>query len=269
MTARCHSVRSEGAALGKAERDVHGLDRGTGRALDEVVDSGDDDDPACGPVDREPEERSVGPDHVGRARDLSLRQQLDERLVGVRQLPGRADVGIRGARSNRRGGSRKDSAGHRDDDGREGDPDVGPSGILQRLTDLGDVPVCAADRIRVRAAEHFACQQVRFEALPCPRRADGEHADDVARIDHAGSHPRRERQTHRRGVAAGCGDASRAREGVTDLPARDGQLGNAVDPGLRVRPAVELLPRCRIAQPVIGAGVDHEGHISEGIRVLR
>ena len=38
-----------------------------------------------------------------------------------------------------------------------------------------------------------------------------------------------------------------------------GQFGQAVGPGAGVRGAVELLPRGRILQPVVGAGVDDDG----------
>ena len=138
-------------------------------------------------------------------------QQLHEQLAGVGVLPGVAHR--RGIRAGHDAGRRRreDAARHRHDDGRERDGRLRGARPAQRLRDLGDVPVHAAHRVRVRRTEDLAAEQVRLQALAGARRADGEHRDEVAVLDDARTDAGGERERDGRRVASGCGDATRLR----------------------------------------------------------
>ena len=192
-------------ALGQAQRDVHGLDRGARGALDEVVDGGDDDDAVRGPVDREPDQRGV-------------RAERRRRCAGTRPRAAAARTSRRRRRPPTRRGSRHPSRRRRSArcvvarmpraigtrtgvkeiaDALVRGPRLGAPCAGERLADLGDVPVRAADRIRVRAAEDLAREEVASSGS-CPHRdgPDREHGDDVGRVDDAGGDAGRETQAH-------------------------------------------------------------------------
>ena len=201
----------------------------------------DDDDAVRGAVDRESEESGVGAHHVGGARELARREQLDEaprrrrrlptlaRISVVGRLPGRSGAelvarmpraigtmtGVNEMRMPRSALDRPRLRTRRPPDSarrrctrircRIGSPHPRRG---ESLADLGDVPVRAAHRVWIRRAEDLAREEVRLEALARAARADRENGDDVGRVDHAGGDARRETEAHGARVAAGCRDAA-------------------------------------------------------------
>ena len=89
-------------------------------------------------------------------------------------------------------------------------------------------------------------------------RAAGRDDDDVG-IDEAGLHRRRQRQCRDGRVAPGHGDPPRPAQHV----ALTRQLGKPVGPGPGVDPAVEGLPGRCVAEPEVGATVDHDRVVAE------
>ena len=81
-----------------------------------------------------------------------------------------------------------------------------PRGGGERLADLGDVPVRAADRVGVRACRGSrSASRFVLRLLPAPLGPTASTRDDVGRIDHAGGDARA------RGSGSRCWRCSRAR----------------------------------------------------------
>src|SRR3954452_2655913 len=100
VRSRRHPHQRQTGHLGQAEGEVGALDRRSPGALGQVVDGRDDDQPAGVGVDGELQGDGVGAEHLRRRRPLALRQQVDERLVGVGLL-------VRSARCLRVGSGRE------------------------------------------------------------------------------------------------------------------------------------------------------------------
>ena len=123
----------------------------------------------------------------------ALRQQVDERLVGVGVLPRGPDR--RGVRPRCQPGGRggEDAAGHGDQRRRERRPTPAP-----RRPRRGSArsPGCAGARRRRRTAQRSpgprSPSRCGLSAFARARRAAGQDGDDVSRLDHARGEPRRE-----------------------------------------------------------------------------
>ena len=191
-----------------------------------------------------------------------MREQPDERLVGVGGLPGRADRGGLDAGDEPGGRGRQNAARHRDQGRGERDRHVGSAGDPQVLLDLRNVAVGAADRVGLGGPERLGREQVRLERLACAGVPVGEHCDQVGGLDHAGRDPGRQPERDGGDVAAGHGDALGAHQ-CAALGRRRGlpgvqQLRKAVGPAPGVGAAVELPPGRGVGQPVVGAQVEHD-----------
>ena len=163
-------------------------------------------------------------------------QQLHERLVAVRGLPRAADVGVRRTRRDRRRRGREDAARHRHEDGREGDADAFVRALRVssrgRASETATAPrrapggsrgcagACRRRRTGSRVPRISLARRFVLRLLPAPDGPDGEHRDDVGRVDDPGRDAGREAQAHGRRVAAGRGDAGRADEPLALLRSR-------------------------------------------------
>ena len=119
-------------------------------------------------------------------------------------------------------------------------PSAGAAGGDERLPDLGDVPVGAADAVRVRRSEDLARRGgVVLRLLPAPLGPDGEHRDDVGGIDDAGGDARA-RGSSATVLALQPGAAMRVaptrRSRCLPPFAADRKLGHAVGPRLGKSP---------------------------------
>ena len=199
--------------------------------LTQVVDGARDDDPPGAPVHSGLEMGRVAAQGGRRVRLLPLRQDMDERLVGIGR--GQRAVGVGGGhrlgRTSRHRG--QDAARHRRQDGghRQAARTAGPA-------DLSDM-LMPADLVRRHVAHDLCAEQVGFRLAAGPGRTAGGHDHHVLGIGHTGDDERCQRQDHGDGVTAGVGDATAG----SDNGAGTGQLGQPVRP--------------RWVQPVVGAEV--------------
>ncbi len=119
----------------------------------------------------------------------------------------------------------------------------------------GRVPVPAAHAVGAHRAHHLGADQIDFGRLTGPGGSGGGNDYNVVGLQQVVAETRGKGQQDRRRVAAGHGDPGGAPECLTLA----GKFREPVGPGAGVRGAVELFPGGRILEPVVGAGVDHDG----------
>ena len=212
-------------------------------------------------IHRELQGRVVGPQHGLGGRPLTLREQVDERLVPVGRAVHLPHPGLVHAGSEHGGGRGEDSPGHGSQGGSEGQGDLRAPGPPQALLDLGRVPVPSAHPVGGHGPHGLRAQQVRLGGLARPRGARrGDDHEVLGRHD-AGRERRCQREQRTRGVAPRHGDACGPAQTVPlRAPARiHDQLGQTVRPRARVLRAVERLPRLGGREPVVRTGVHHHG----------
>ena len=116
------------------------------------------------------------------------------------------------------------------------------------------MPVPAADAVGAHGAHDLRAEQVGLERLAGARGAARRDHDDVLAVGEATGDRGQQCQGDRGRVAARNGDPA----GAGQSGALAGEFGQPIGPGAGVRRAVEGLPRLRVEQPVVGAGVDDE-----------
>ena len=198
----------QAGGLVETEGEVGALHGAAGGALGEVVDGGDDDDPAdrsstrtCRCAALLPRTSTVRGHWPSGSRwtngsSAYAVSQASRTLAGVGAGP----------EPGRAGG--EDAAGHRREGRGERDRDTGsPAAAREVLLDLGGVPVPAADAVGRHRAHHLRAEQVRLERpCPAPEVPRGGDDDDVVGLEQPGGEAGREREGDGGRVAAGDGD---------------------------------------------------------------
>ena len=256
---------------GEPERDVGGLDGGTRGALDQIVDRADRRRRGPPARRREADERGVRADGVARARERSRRAARARRARRRRRrLPGVAHVAPRSTP----GASRAVEVARIP-------RDIGTStGVNEMLTSVAARPRSGSARSRGCADgcrppdTRMPTRRSRSRAarssglLPAPEVPTASTATrscgSITPAAMPGARPSVIAVTLQPGTAIRVAPTRLSRWRSAVLAAEQ-QLGQPVGPRAEVLAAVELGPRGRVGQPVIGAAVDDE-HV---IRKLR